>query len=257
MTTGPDYASKASIGLTKRIPGGHFRIGSRFHPREYPPKTVFVAEFEMAHVPVTVSQYGVFLEAEANRQERWWTPEGWAWVNGQRDGWGRENRWIPDAWEVQRKRLYRPVVGVTAFEAEAYCRWLSAVKKKLARLPTEQEWERAARGDDGRPFPWGELFDSSLANTFESEREETVDAGSIEGDASPYGVAGMCGNTQEWTSSEYTPLPDEAFPPGPLRVARGGSYNDTAFGSRTTYRRAYPPGYFYPFLGFRVVVEGR
>jgi formylglycine-generating enzyme required for sulfatase activity len=67
----------------------------------------------------------------------------------------------------------------------------------------------------------------------------------------------MAGNVQEWTSSLFIPLPDELFPPGKLYVSRGGSFYDTAYGARTSYRRAYPPGYFFSFLGFRVVVENR
>jgi formylglycine-generating enzyme required for sulfatase activity len=258
MTTNPiDYSLKASVGLTKRIPSGYIRVGSRFHPREHPPRTVYVAEFDMAHAAVTVNQYKVFLDSKANRMERWWSKEGWAWANGKADGWGREDRWLPDGWEIQVQRPYRPVAGVTAFEAEAYCAWLSAQRKKIVRLPSEEEWEHAARGEDGRPFPWGELFDASLTNTMESERFDTVDAASIAGDCSPFGVMDMAGNVQEWTSSPYTPAPGEQTPPGPQRIARGGSFNDTVFGARSSYRRAYPPGYFFPFLGFRVVEEDR
>jgi formylglycine-generating enzyme required for sulfatase activity len=252
-----DYSLKASIGLTKRIPGGYFYMGSRFHPREHPRRQVHVAEFDIAHAPVTVNQYKVFLESGANREERWWNPDGWAWVNGKMDGWGRENRWLPDGWENQSRRPYRPVVGISAFEAEAYCMWLSVQMKKTIRLPSEEEWEYAARGDDGRPFPWGELFDTSLANTLESERFDTVDAASLPGDRSPFGVMDMAGNVQGWTSSLYMNAPDEQIPPGPLRIARGGSFNDTIFGARTSYRRAYPPGFFFPFLGFRVVEQNR
>ena len=84
---------------------------------------------------------------------------------------------------------------------------------------------------------------------------DTVPAASITGDVSPFGVMDMAGNVQEWTASVYTALPDEVYPASDLRVARGGSFNDTAYGARTTYRRAYPPGFFYPFLGFRVIVE--
>ena len=73
--------------------------------------------------------------------------------------------------------------------------------------------------------------------------------------ASPFEVFDMAGNVQEWTASEYLPLPEERFVNGTLKVVRGGSFNDTAFGSRTSYRRGYPAGYFYPFLGFRVVVS--
>lgn len=250
-----DY-SPASIGLTKRIPAGDVAVGSRFHPREQARRGVArVAEFDMAHVPVTVSQYAAFLTSPAFSEQRWWSAEGWAWLDNKSEGWGRENRWQPDVWEAQRNRGYHPVTGVTFWEAEAYCAWLSAQKGRKVRLPTEDEWERAARGDDGRPFPWGDEFDAKLTNLAESGYNTTTPVADTPGDVSPYGVMDLAGNVQEWTTSVYQPLPDEALPPGKLLVARGGSYNDTAYAGRTTYRRPYPPGYFFPFLGFRIVVE--
>ena len=246
--------TNASIGLTKRIPSGFFRMGSRFHPREMPSRIMLVAEFQIAHVPVTVSQYEAFLESEAVMEKRWWSEEGWEWLNGRLDGWGRKDRRLPDGWDLQSKKPAHPVTGVTAYEAEAYCAWIGSVKKKSVRLPTEVEWEYAARGDDGRPFPWGEEFDAMLVNTLEGEIGASVEAASMPGDSSPFGVMDMCGNVQQWTASEYIPLPGERVPPGPSRVASGGSFNDTVFGARTSYRRGYPPGFYYPFLGFRIVV---
>jgi formylglycine-generating enzyme required for sulfatase activity len=249
-----DYSAKASIGLTKRIPAGVFRMGSRFHPREAPPRLVQVAEFQISHTPVTVSQYAVFIDSKAAKEERWWDKEGLRWLKGDSDGWGREDRSFPDGWNAQLKRPFRPIIGITAYEAEAYCAWLGSIKSKLVRLPTEVEWEYAARGDDARPFPWGEIFNPSFTNTVEGEVLDTVDAGSKAHDLSPFEIMDMGGNVQQWTSSLYNPPEEEAVPPGPLRVARGGSFNDTVFGARTSYRRAYPPGFFYPFLGFRLVV---
>ncbi len=249
-----DYSTRASIGLAKRVPSGFVRMGSRFHPREDPPRTLNVREFEIAHVCVTVNQYSVFLKSRSMDDKRWWGEEGWAWRNGETDGWGREDRSQPDAWKVQHRRYHHPVTGISWHEAQAYCAWISHHKKKRVRLPTEEEWERAARGDDSRPFPWGEAFDPEFTNMLASERGITVPAGSIKDDVSPFGVYDMAGNVQEWTASPYTPFPDENIPPGPLLVARGGSFNDTEFGCRVSYRRAYPPGYFYPYLGFRVVV---
>ncbi len=257
MSDSPPYSTKASIGPVRRIPGGYFPFGSRFHPREEPPRTVFVAEFELGQGAVMVSQYAAFLESGQASLPRWWSQAGWAWLQGQEDGWGREDRRAPDGWEVQRRRLFHPVVGVTLFEAEAYCAWLSYQKKATVRLPTEQEWEAAARGDDGRPFPWGEEFNAARTNTLESQRMATVEVASISGDASPFGVMDMAGNVQQWTSSPYTPISGEVTPGGKLYVARGGSFNDTAYGARAAYRRGYPPGTFFPFLGFRVVVGHR
>ncbi len=232
-------------------------MGSRFHPRELPVRAVFLPEFQITHAPVTVSQYAAFIESGELAEKQWWSDAGWAWLNGESDGWGRENRRIPDGWEAQKARDFHPVVGVCAYEAEAYCAWLSAHKNKTLRLPSEAEWEYAARGDDGRPFPWGEVFDAQLANTSEKEIFDSLDAGSLPGDCSPFGVLDMCGNVQQWTASAYIPQPNEPVPPGTLRVARGGSFNDSVFGSRTSYRHAYPSGFFYPFLGFRMALGSR
>jgi formylglycine-generating enzyme required for sulfatase activity len=250
-----DYTSRASIGLVKRIPSGYLRMGSRFHPREEPPHNVVVKEFRIAHVPVTVNQYVIFIKSGGMNENTWWSEEGWAWRQGEISGWGRKDRAQPHGWKSQENRYHHPVTGVTWYEAEAYCKWVSHAKHRKVRLPTEIEWERAARGNDTRPFPWGEEFDPTLANTLESERGTTMPTGRMIRDASHFEVFDMAGNVQEWTSSSYDPLPDEHFTKGTLRVARGGSYNDTAFGCRTSYRRGYPAGYFYPFLGFRVVVS--
>lgn len=256
--TGEEQALlRATVGLVRRVPGGTVRTGSPFHPREYPTRTEYVAEFEIAHAPVTVQQYQVFLEDGGPDDPRWWDDAGWDWRKGEADGWGRENRAMPDRWTFQRRRKFHPVVGVTWFEAQAYCAWLSARTKQVVRLPGELEWERAARGDDARPFPWGEEFEPGLTNTVEGDRRDTVPAASLQGDNSPFGVYDLAGNVQDWVNTPYQPLPDERFAPGPLKVARGGSWNDTSYGARTSYRRAYPAGYFFPFLGFRVVVTHR
>ena len=257
MIASTDFSVKASIGAVKRVPSGYMTMGSRFHSREQPERSVRVAQFDIAHVSVTVNQYAAFLNSGSVREERWWSSEGWSWLHGATCGWGRENRWQPDAWEVQRQRPHHPVVGVTWFEAEAYCQWVSHEKKQVVRLPSEEEWEFAARGEEGLPFPWGDTFVPSLANTLESELNDTVEAGSMAGDVSPFGVLEMAGNVQEWTLSSYTPLPGEVYSDRSLKVARGGSFNDSAYGARTSYRRAYPPAYFYSFLGFRVVVTLR
>jgi len=249
-----DYSSRASIGMLKRIPAGVFRMGSRFHWRESPPRIVQVNEFQIAQSPVTVSQYSPFVDSKSVKQKKWWTPEGWAWFNAETDGWGRKDRTEPDGWEAQTKRPFRPVTGITLFEAEAYCAWIGDIKNQSVRLPTEMEWEFAARGEDSRAFPWGDTFVKTFANVVEGEQFSLMDVGSRHADSSPFGMIDMCGNAQQWTSSAYTPHTKELVPPGSLFVARGGSFNDTAFGSRTSYRRGYPPGYFFPYLGFRVVV---
>jgi len=256
MSAVADLPTDASIGLLKRIPGGYLHAGSWFHPRELARRrTAYIPEFDIASSTVTVNQFRAFVKDNGYAQDRWWSDEGRQWLDGRACGWGRADRRRPEGWDEQKKSLHHPVVGVTCFEAEAYCAWLSAERGHTVRLPSEDEWERAARGDDSRPYPWGEVFLSNLTNTVEGERHETAPAASLPGDVSPFGVMDMAGNVQQWTSTSYTPLPEEVYPEGPLRVVRGGSFNDFAYGARTSYRRAYPPGYCFPFLGFRIVVE--
>ena len=251
-------AHLGSIGLLHRVTGGPFVMGSRFHPREAPRREVQVPEFEIAHAPVMVKQFAAFLEAGGYAERPWWSEAGWAWRQGRALGWGREDRSRPADWRNQESRFDHPVTGVTVYEAEAYCRWLGAQKGRVVRLPAEEQWEKAARGDDGRPWPWGGEFRVGQANTLESDLNHTTPTASVAGDVSPCGAVDMGGNVQEWTASPYRPLAGEVFPAGhDLRVARGGSFNDTAYGARTAYRRGYPAGYFFPFLGFRIVVADR
>jgi formylglycine-generating enzyme required for sulfatase activity len=246
-----------ALGLLHRIPSGNFVMGSRFHWREAPRREVFVGEFEIAHTPVTVGQYSAFLDVGAVNQRKWWSDDGWEWRQGGAQGWGRTNRAQPHDWNAQRMKFQNPVTGLTFYEAEAYCRWISDNKERLVRLPTEDEWEKAARGEDGRPWPWGDVFKPGQANTVEHGVNQTLPVGSFPEDISPYGAVDMAGNVQEWTSGTYRASPDELTPATRLHVARGGSWNDTGFGARTSFRHVYPPGYFFPFLGFRVVVAMR
>ncbi|MBP7693797.1 MAG: SUMF1/EgtB/PvdO family nonheme iron enzyme [Anaerolineales bacterium] len=251
-------AHLGSIGLLHRVPGGPFVMGSRFHPREAPRREVTVPEFEIAHAPVTVQQFAAFIEAGGYTEQPWWDEAGWAWRQGRGLTWGRPERARPADWPTQSARFDHPVAGLTVYEAEAYCRWLGAQKGRVVRLPTEEEWEKAARGADGRPWPWGAEFRPEHANTLERDLNHTTPTASLAGDVSACGAVDMGGNVQEWTASAYTPLPDERFVAGQaVRVARGGSYNDSAYGARAAYRRGYPPGYYFPFLGFRIVVAAK
>jgi serine/threonine protein kinase/nucleoside phosphorylase len=244
-----------SVGHTHPVAAGPFFMGSPLHSREAPPRTVSLRDFEIGHVPVTTSQYAAFIDSGGYQQQRWWSEAGWGWRQGKFMLWGRVDCTQPEAWHRQRERADHPVTGVTWYEAEAYCRWLAAQKRLALRLPTEEEWEKAARGGDGRLWPWGDDFDPRRANTYDFGALDTLPVGHVAGDVSPYGAHDMGGNVQEWTATVYQPLPGEAFAQGDLRVARGGSWNDTAFGARAAFRHVYPPSYYFPFLGFRLVVE--
>ena len=148
----------------------------------------------------------------------------------------------------------------------AYCKWLSETSKKDYRLPTEAEWEKAARGEDGRIWPWGNEFDAKNANTAEANIRGTSPVGqfSPQGD-SPYGCADMIGNVWEWCADWFN---DEEYknretgvkdPQGPqngnARVVRGGSFYNNRGYARCADRSGYYPVYFNDNSGFRVVVS--
>ncbi|HBH81037.1 MAG TPA: hypothetical protein DDY39_14520 [Nitrospira sp.] len=119
----------------------------------------------------------------------------------------RPEYWNDPIWN----KLDYPVVGVCYYEAEAYAKWA------CKRLPTEQEWEKAARGEDGRQYPWGDEFDTARCNSYESGIGHTTPVTQYYNGVSPYGCFDMSGNVWEWCSSWY----DESIT---LRVLRGGSW---------------------------------
>lgn len=145
---------------------------------------------------------------------------------------------------------------MTWFEAEAYCRWLTGQlhdsgvieSGMFAHLPSELEWERAARGEDGRDYPWQGEFDRRLANTGLSELGASTAVCAYPGGVSPSGAWDMSGNVWEWTSSPWSVEDDD-------RVVRGGSWILNQRDARCAVRNGFIPANFYFDLGFRVVVS--
>nr|WP_248824923.1 SUMF1/EgtB/PvdO family nonheme iron enzyme [Frankia umida] len=132
----------------------------------------------------------------------------------------------------------RPVVGVSVYEAEAYCAWLSAVTGERYRLPREHEWEAAAGPQE---FPFGPDFDRALANTFELNVRSTIPVGIMPAGVSDVGCHDLCGNVFEWTASEYQPYPYrmEGAPSdavSSMRICRGGSWRHHQVRARSAYR---------------------
>lgn len=180
-------------------------------------------------------------------------------------------------WSIDERALHapdnHPVTFVSWPDALAYCRWLEGVlpdspavsdevKARLGEgwrvlLPSEAQWEKAARGMDARVFPWGAAADRQRANY---ERRGTSPVGSFPCPECPYGLLDMSGNVWEWTSSPYQPYPYDASDDLDVRgdevlwVIRGGHFGDPARLVRTTARGAAEPGARRAFIGFRIVV---
>lgn len=151
-----------------------------------------------------------------------------------------------------------PIDGVAWADANRFCRWLSERMARSIRLPTETEWERAARGGDGREYPWGDTYEPGRANLADICRGGTTPVGSFPAGASPFGVLDLAGNVDEWTATPYAPYPG-AHASVPARedwafdehITRGGAY----FHQRDLARCARRHGVYPPLrgAGFRVV----
>ena len=158
---------------------------------------------------------------------------------------------FPEYWNDTRfNNPNQPVVGVTWFEARAYCRWLSVQTGKAYDLPSEAQFEAAARGTDGREYPYGSPFDVTRSNTFESHIRRTTPIGIFD-NATPEGAFDLTGNAYTWTTSIYDqeqfPYPYQAedgrenISSNSRRVLRGGSWDYNPYNARAAYRNNYPP----------------
>ncbi|MBN1657319.1 MAG: SUMF1/EgtB/PvdO family nonheme iron enzyme [Anaerolineae bacterium] len=272
------------------VPGGEFWMGSETkdaYGDEKPVHRLYLPTFQIARYPVTNLQYQLFVDANGYEERSYWTEAGWAWRHGEfgskpgsyRDEWwaqvtGRKSFRHPEGWEDEQHppdRANHPVVNITWFEALAYGRWLAEVTGKPYRLPTEAEWEKAARGDrDKREYPWGSKFDAAKANLGIGDEQvgSTSPVGIYPGGASLYGVEELSGNVWEWTRSlwgkEWSETPEFAYPYRPedgredeeaegFRLCRGGSWhgNFERF-ARCSCRLVVQPSYFAVSYGVRM-----
>ncbi|HUW08695.1 MAG TPA: formylglycine-generating enzyme family protein, partial [Anaerolineae bacterium] len=224
------------------IPAGEFLMGSdpaldRW-AREYeqPQHSLFLPAYAMAVTPVTNAQYAPFVAAGGQRG-----PLDW------QDGRPPEDK------------VDHPVARVSWNDALAYCEWLSEVTGKTYRLPTAAEWEKGARGTDGRIFPWGDLWHKAQCNTKEGGVGGTTPVGSYPDGASPYGLLDMLGNVWEWCSSLHRPYPyrhddgREDMTASGDRELRGGSWDLSVEVARCAVRSGGLPLGSLDLIGFRVV----
>lgn len=237
----------------RQIPAGYFIMGSipkldsLAFEDEHPIHAVYLTDFLISRAHITNAQYAAFVTASGHR-----APDGW---------YGRT---------APRGKEDHPVVNVSWQDAFAYCRWLSEETGAAYRLPTEAEWEKAARGPNARLFPWGYEWNDAKCNTKESGVEETTPVGYYEDGNSIYDVLDMAGNVLEWTSTlwgndrniayTYPYAPDDGREDGLLndrlsRVARGGSFLRSFRWARCSSRVRMICSTCLPDLGFRVALD--
>jgi formylglycine-generating enzyme required for sulfatase activity len=145
-------------------------------------------------------------------------------------------------------RAQHPVVLISHADAMAYCTWRGQRAGRPLRLPSEAEWEKAARGTDGRYFPWGHIFDASRLNSADSGPYDTVPVGQYPQGQSPYGVLDMAGQVFEWTAT-----PVQLDPP--RFIVKGGSWDDLPGVTRAAARHARPAELKHILIGFRCVMS--
>ena len=189
---------------------------------ETPQHTVELPAYAIGRAPVTCADYRAFVIATDHPTPAYWGGDD-----------------PPDA------LLDHPVVGVGWNDARTYCRWLTAATEREFRLPSEAEWEKAARGADGRIFPWGDDWQDGICNV---DGAGTSAVGSFPRDLSPYGCVDIAGNVEEWTASRYAPGE-------PQIVVRGGRWDASAELAHCVRRQSQAPPSHSPARGFRVVSE--
>lgn len=234
------------------IPSGAFLMGEGKHER-----TLDLPSYWISKTPITNAQFRRFIKGDGYRNQAYWTPAGWAWRQ-------KEQRQQPTYWKhaTWNGNPY-PVVGVTWYEATAYCVWLSEETGQEFRLPTEAEWEKAARGPDGRVYPWGDTWEDGRCNSKEAQKNHTTPVGSYLTGASPYELLDMAGNVWEWCSNSFkflagSDVVQKDFTDGDMDVPiRGGSWWNDKSCARCTARSRVRPSFDFIGWGFRVVVPPR
>lgn len=294
--------SKAVSSHFAYIPTGWFRMGNKEtnvahfgFPDEIPDIDVYVSGFFLSKYEVTNKEYLEFVEDGGYYEEAYWLRliEDWPSLTQQvpsydrafgNDGWNSVLKYIrtsfidtdsrpgPRLWEFDEPPYdyghdNRPVVGVSMYEAEAYCRWMTERTGALHRLPTEAEWEKAARGYEGYFFSYGNEYDGTRANT-ESQGPKNVGAYS----PNSYGVYDLTGNAWEWVSDHYhaetyqhwkdthgsdirDPRAFDAAKPYDRVIVRGGSFRSVnRINARTPVRYPMFPNDWHTNIGFRYVI---
>ncbi|MBI4575477.1 MAG: SUMF1/EgtB/PvdO family nonheme iron enzyme, partial [Planctomycetes bacterium] len=232
------------------VPGGPFRSGEEREGVGWK-EARSTQDLFVARVAVTVCEYIEFLDdrdvEEARRRQPREGDTKFLVEDGGRFRLHREGEGAPVPLSANC-----PVLGVSWFDAVAYSAWRARRDGRPYRLLHEEEFEKAARGVDGRAYPWGDRYDGTFSNTIESHEAgpRPVPAGSFEADESPYGVRDLAGNMVTWCLN----APDMPFRGRPSRLLRGGTWFSTPDGARATNRRGSEPTYVYRNDGVRLAL---
>ncbi|SUS08778.1 Sulphatase-modifying factor protein [Candidatus Defluviicoccus seviourii] len=231
----PRFPSLRDTRAYVEVPAGTYPYGNKGE------KVEIEAPFRLGRYPVTNSQYRVFLEDGGYAKREYWSEAGWAWL--QKNGVTEPEYWHDRRWNGPNQ----PVVGVSFWEAEACCAWAGG------RLPTEQEWEAAARGPDGLTYPWGNDWEDGICNSSEASLDVTSTVGLFpRARQRRFGIEDLVGNVWEWCDSLYD-ADDKNCPD--LLVLRGGSYLYGSWGLRASFRFGDVPDFrFDEGYGFRCVL---
>ncbi|MCX5415901.1 ergothioneine biosynthesis protein EgtB [Streptomyces sp. NBC_00059] len=265
----PEPSGALPLPAEVLVPGGPFTMGTSTEPwaldNERPAHRREVAPFHIDTAPVTCGAYARFIEDGGYTDERWWTPEGWAMVREHDLAaplfWHRDaGQWLRRRFGVTEPvRADEPVLHVSWYEADAYARWAGR------RLPTEAEWEKAARHDPAsgrsRRYPWGDGDPTPEHANLGQRHLRPAAAGAYPAGRAPSGAGQLMGDVWEWTSSDFLPYPGfVAFPYreysevffGPEhKVLRGGSFGVDPVACRGTFRNWDLPVRRQIFSGFR------
>ncbi len=250
------------------VPAGCFMMGSEDGDSDERPvhEQCFDEPFWISKHEVTNAQYREFIEAGGYDDPQWWTDAGWAEKESR--GWTEPLYWTDSTWNADDQ----PVVGVSWYEAAAYANWWADTytNGRGMRLPTEAEWEYAARGPDGLAYPWGNVFNGERLNfcdtncgnswadaSFDDGYQRTAPVGSYPEGASWVGALDLSGNGWEWTSTPYAGYPydteSEILQGSARRVLRGGSWYSAQGLARAASRLNLGPLDRSSSNGFRVV----
>jgi formylglycine-generating enzyme required for sulfatase activity len=255
------------------VPAGPFKMGDNFGdglPRERPVHTVDLDAFYIGKFEITNAEWKDFRDDPGDDDASLW-PGNRVMPKNQIPYWTQANN---HGGAIPGNENY-PVLGVNWDGAVAYCNWISRKTGKKYRLPTEAEWEKAARGADQRRYPWGNTIDHSYANYVGAQKFDTgMVVGTYDGQkhgdlethdgSSPYGAADMAGNVMEWCSDWYSqnyyavsPVKNPQGPAtGAYKVLRGGTFFEEPFDLRSYARSAaWPSLQSHRMIGFRPVRE--